>query len=176
MLRQAGLNFQAVKPLVNENFIISKFKKQGIKKLVKLLSLSKSISVCLNKPLKGDEIVAGFDTIIECKKKIVGKPKNIKEALNTILFLSNNEHKVYTGIGLVDLKRKLIISDLEITRVFMKKISKQEAKSYIKTGEPMDKAGAYAIQGIGKKFIKKIRGDYLNVVGLPLKKFLLMVS
>ena len=91
------------------------------------------------------------------------------------MFLSGKEHRVYTGIGIIDLKKKIIISDSEVTRVFMRKISKQEAKSYIKTKEPLDKAGAYAIQGIGKKFIKKISGDYFNVIGLPLERFISMI-
>ena len=176
LLKQIGLKFKIVQPDLNESLIIRKFKRSNAKKLVKLLSLGKALWVCLNKSLQGNEIIVGFDTIIECNGKIIGKPKNIKDALNIILFLSNKEHKVYTGIGLIDLKRKILISELEVTRVFMKKISKQEAKAYIKTKESLDKAGAYAIQGKGKKFIKKISGDYFNVVGLPLKRFLSMVS
>ena len=176
LLKQIGLKFKIVKPNLDENLIIRKFKSYGVKKLVKFLSLGKALWVCMNKPLQGNEIIVGFDTAIECRKKIIGKPKNIKDALNIILFLSNKEHRVYTGIGLIDLKKKIIISDSEVTKVFMKRISKQEAKAYIKTKEPLDKAGAYAIQGRGKKFIKGISGDYLNVVGLPLKKFTLILS
>ena len=176
LLKQIGLSFSVVKPKLNEWLIIRKFKKYGIKKSVELLSLSKALWVCLNKPLKGNEIVAGFDTIIKCRKKIIGKPKNPKDAMNTILFLSNKMHRVYTGIGIIDLKKKIIISDSEVTKVFMRKISRQEAKAYIKTKEPMDKAGAYAIQGKGKKFVKRIAGDYFNVVGLPLNRFITMIS
>ena len=176
LLKQVGLKFKVINPKIDESLIICKFKKHGVKKLVKLLSLGKALWACSNIPLNGNEIIAGFDTVIECRKKIIGKPKNIKDALKIILFLSNKEHRVYTGIGLIDLNKKIIISDLEITKVYMKKISKPEAKAYIKTKEPLDKAGAYAIQGIGKKFIKRISGDYFNVVGLPLKRFLSMIS
>ncbi len=176
LLNQIGLKVKIVKPILNEDLITRKFKKHNIKKLVKFLSLGKALWVCLNKPLNGNEIIVGFDTLIECRKKIIGKPKNIKDALNIILFLSNKEHRVYTGIGLIDLKKKIIVSDSEVTRVYMKKISRQEAKAYIKTKEPLDKAGAYAIQGRGKKFIKKISGCYFNVVGLPLKRFLSEIS
>ena len=180
LLKQIGLNFSVVKPGLDESLIIRKFKKYGTKKLVEVLSFAKALWICYvraycNKPLQGNEIIAGFDTIIECRKKIIGKPKNIKDALKIILFLSGKEHRVYTGIGIIDLKKKIIISDSEVTRVFMRKISKQEAKSYIKTKEPLDKAGAYAIQGIGKKFIKKISGDYFNVIGLPLERFISMI-
>ena len=176
LLKQIGLKFKVINPQINENLIIRKFKKYGIKKLVKLLSFAKALWVSLNTPLNGNEIIAGFDTIIQCGKKIIGKPKNVKDALNILLFLSNKEHRVYTGIGLIDLKKKTIVFDLEVTRVYMKKISKQEANAYIKTKEPLDKAGAYAIQGRGKKFIKRISGDYFNVIGLPLKRFLSMIS
>ncbi len=175
LLKQIGLKFEIVRTNLDESLITRKFKKYGIKKLVKVLSLGKALWVCLNKPLQGNEIIVGFDTIIECRKKIIGKPKNRKDALNIILFLSNKEHRVYTGIGLIDLKKKVITSELEVTKVFMKKISKQEAKAYIKTKEPLDKAGAYAIQGKGKKFVKRISGDYFNVVGLPLKRFLSII-
>lgn len=182
LLRQIGLKFTAVKPYLDESSVIRKFKKSGTKNLVKLLSLGKALWICYagicrdKYLLQGNEIIVGFDTLIECRKKLIGKPKNAKDAQKIILSLSNKEHKVYTGIGLIDLKKKIIISDLEVTRVYFRKISKQEAKAYIKTKEPMDKAGAYAIQGKGKKFIKRISGDYFNVVGLPLKKFLSMVS
>ena len=131
LLKRIGLKFKIVRTNLDESSIIRKFKKYNIKKLVKVLSLGKALWVCLNKPLHGDEIIVGFDTAIECRKKIIGKPKNVKDALNIILFLSNKEHRVYTGIGLIDLKKKIIISESEVTRVFMKKISKQEAKAYI---------------------------------------------
>lgn len=180
ILKQSKLKFKSVKPDIDEAYLIRKFKKYNAKKLVKLLSFSKAVWVCYlgedsGCHLQGDEIIAGFDTIIECNGKIIGKPKNKKDALNILLFLSNKVHKVYTGIGIIDLKNKITISDSDVTKVHFKKISKQEAKDYIKTGEPMDKAGAYAIQGKGKKFVKKISGDYFNVVGLPLKKFLSII-
>ena len=176
LLKKAGLNFKAIKPDIDETFLIRKFKNYSARKLVKFLSLSKAVWVCMNGNLRGDEIIAGFDTVIEFENKIIGKPKNEKDALRIIMSLSNKKHKVYTGIGVIDLKKKIVISELEMTKVLMKKISKVEAKAYIKTKEPMDKAGAYAIQGRGKKFVKEISGDYFNVVGLPLKRFLSMIS
>ena len=111
-----------------------------------------------------------------CKNKIVDKPKSKRDALKKILFLSNKEHKVFTGICLIDLKKQKILIDSDETKVFMKKISREEGFDYIKTKEPFGKAGAYAIQGKGSKFIKKISGDYFNVVGLPMKKFVSMLK
>ena len=179
ILKQAGIKFKAIKSNLNEDLLIKKIKKSSPNKLVKILSLAKAISV-----LRRDKIIAAFDTVIICKNKIIGKPKNKKDALKILLFLSNKEHKVYTGMAIINIRRgmpqhastPIITTDCEITKVKMKKISRQEAIDYIKTGEPMDKAGAYAIQGKGRKFIKSICGDYLNVVGLPLKRFLLRLS
>ena len=184
LLKLIGLKFKAIGSNINEDFIIKKFQKKGFKNLVKILSLAKAISVVgachgkphCNVPLQKNGIVAGFDTIVVCKNKIIGKPKSKKDALRKILFLSGKEHKVLTGIALIDLKRKKIIIDHEVTKVKMRRILKKDALSYIKTKEPLDKAGAYAIQGKGGKFVKSISGDYFNVVGLPLNKFLLMLE
>src|SRR3989338_8637187 len=110
------------------------------------------------------------------KNKNINKPKNKKDALSKLTFLSNKKHDVYTGIAILDLKKKKAVVGYERTAVKMKQIKKKEALDYIKTKEPMDKAGAYAIQGIGKKFVKGISGDYSNVVGLPVKKFLSLLK
>lgn len=179
LLKLIGLKFRAIGSNINEDFIIKKFQQKGFKNLVKILSLTKAISVvetCCSMSLKGNEIIAGFDTIVVCKNKIISKPKSKKDALRKLLFLSGREHKVLTGIALIDLKKKKIIVDYEVTKVRMRKILKKEALSYVKTKEPLDKAGAYAIQGKGSKFVKSISGDYFNVVGLPLNKFLLMLE
>ena len=178
LLKLSGLKFKVIKSDVNEDLLVKKFKNKGFKNLVKILSLAKALSVgtCLGMSLQGDEIVLGFDTIVVCKNKIISKPKNKKDALKKLLFLSNKRHKVFTGICLVDLKNKKINVDCEETSVIMKKISKKEAMNYINTKEPLDKAGAYAMQGIGRKFVRRITGDYFNVIGLPLHKFFLMLA
>lgn len=173
ILKNAGIKFKTVASNINEDLLIKKFKKRGIKNLAKILSMAKALSIVHK---DGDEIIAGFDTLVVCKNKIIPKPKNKKDALKKLLFLSNKTHKVCTGICLVDLKKKIVFSDCEITKVKMKKITRKEALNYINTKEPMDKAGAYAIQGKGKKFIKNISGDYLNVVGLSLYRFIEMLK
>lgn len=179
LLKLIGLKFRAIGSNINEDFIIKKFQKKGFKNLVKILSLTKAISVvkiCRGMSLQGNKIIAGFDTLVVCKDKIISKPKSKEDALRKLLFLSGREHKVLTGIALVDLKKKKIIVDCEVTNVRMRKILKKEALNYVKTKEPLNKAGAYAIQGKGGKFVKSISGDYFNVVGLPLNKFLLMLE
>lgn len=185
LLKQAGLKFRAVNTRIEEDYLIKKFKKKGLKNLVKILSLAKAKSIvgaCHGKPLdsgvplQGNEIIVGFDTIVAYKNKIITKPKNKKDALKKLLFLSNKQHRVLTGIAIIDLKKKRIITDYEMTKVQMKKITRKEAANYINTKEPFDKAGGYAIQGKGRKFVKGICRDYFNVVGLPLKKFLLRLK
>ena len=174
LLKSLGIKFKKVESHFNETAVIKNYRQKDFKKLAKVLSLLKVLTVI--KKLKGNEIVLGFDTIVVCKNKIIDKPKNKKDALKKLLFLSNKSHKVYTGICLMDLKKRKTILDFDVTTVYMKKITKAEAISYIKTREPFGKAGAYAIQGKGKKFIKKIKGDYYNVVGLPVRKLKLGLS
>ena len=176
ILRDAGIKFKVINTNLNENLLIQKNQRTGFENLVKILSLAKCTSACQGIHLHGNEIIAGFDTMVVCKKKIIGKPKNKKDALKKLLFLSNNKHLVITGMCIVDLKNKLVILDSCTTQVHMKKISREEAIQYIETKEPLDKAGAYAIQGKGKKFIKRIDGDYFNVVGLPINQFIRILS
>ena len=177
ILRLANIKFRAVKSNLKEDLLIKKSSKYTTEKLVKILALSKGVNVITQKKnkFKGDEIIVAFDTVVICKNKIITKPKNNTDALRKILFLSNKTHKVYTGIAIIDLKKKSTRVGYEMTKVRMKKISKKEALVYIKTKEPLDKAGAYAIQGKGGKFVESISGDYFNVVGLPLRKFLIML-
>lgn len=174
ILKQAGLKFKVVKSTLDENSLISKLKKISHIKLAKVLALAK-VEICCSMSLHGKEIICGFDTIVVCKNKIIGKPKNKKDALRKLLFLSNKTHKVITGMAIADLKKQKVLTGHEITKVSMKKISKKEGLNYVNSNEGLDKAGSYAIQGKGKKLIKHISGDYLNVVGLPLKKFLYLL-
>ncbi|OGI20372.1 MAG: septum formation protein Maf [Candidatus Melainabacteria bacterium RIFCSPHIGHO2_02_FULL_34_12] len=178
LLKDAGIKFQVLNSNLDETAAIKNLTNKRKNDLVKILAILKATSAILTNPgkLNGDEIILGFDTIVVCKNKIINKPKNKKDALSKLTFLSNKKHDVYTGIAILDLKKKKAVVGYERTAVKMKQIKKKEALDYIKTKEPMDKAGAYAIQGIGKKFVKGISGDYSNVVGLPVKKFLSLLK
>lgn len=101
-------------------------------------------------------------------KRILGKPKNKKEVKRTLKDLSGKEHRVITGLAVIDAKTKKIIQDVVITKVKFRKLSNELIEKYIASGEPLDKAGAYGIQGKGSLLIESIQGDYFNVVGLPL--------
>lgn len=112
-------------------------------------------------------IVIGSDTIVVLGAKILGKPRTKREAFCMLRSLAGRTHRVITGVGVVCGQKK--IAGYEITRVKMKKVKDQVIHDYIATGGPMDKAGAYGIQEIEDIFIENIKGDYDNVVGLPVK-------
>lgn len=109
--------------------------------------------------------------------KILGKPKNEEDAYNTLKKLQGNINYVYSGLAVIikqDNKTQ-IFNDYTETKVYMKTMTYSQIKEYIKTKEPMDKAGSYAIQGIGNKFIEKIEGSYNSVVGLDIEKLELIL-
>jgi len=113
-----------------------------------------------------DSIVIGADTIVLLGKKILGKPKNKKDAITMLKSLSGRTHQVATGIAVV-FPGANTVSQVVITRIKTQKISDKDIIAYVNTGAPLDKAGAYGIQEIEALFIDKIEGDYDNVVGLP---------
>ena len=112
-------------------------------------------------------LVIGSDTIVYCDE-IMGKPKNRKEAFCMLTKLSGKHHLVISGISIINTATGESLTEHESTKVKMKELSSEEIIAYINTGEPEDKAGAYAIQGLGSLFVEEIRGDYFNVVGLPI--------
>lgn len=129
--------------------------------LVKELSLRKARAVFLN----NDDTVIGSDTVVAIDGKILGKPKDTADAEAMLMLLSGKTHTVFTGVTII--KGNNEITDCVACDVMFKKLTKKEITDYINTNEPMDKAGAYAIQGKGSAFVKKINGDYFAVVGFP---------
>jgi septum formation protein len=118
--------------------------------------------------------VLGADTIVVCDQEILGKPSDETDAARMLKKLSGRDHQVITGVALVSPAGTQ--TRAETTTVSVRKISEEEINDYIATGEPMDKAGAYAIQGIAAKFILQIEGNYTNVVGLPIEAVQQMLS
>lgn len=117
----------------------------------------------------GNIVVLGADTIVSLDGAILGKPKDKKDAVRMLGLLNGREHSVFTGVTMIvqgDGKEQMI-SFYEETRVFMYPMTKEQIQAYTETGEPLDKAGAYGIQGKCAVYIEKIVGDYYNVVGLP---------
>lgn len=118
-----------------------------------------------------DIMVIGADTIVAYEDQILGKPKDEEDAYRMLSMLSGNTHSVYTGVSIILLGASGKVGELnfyEKTDVVMRQMDENEIRRYIATGEPMDKAGAYGIQGKCAIFIDKIDGDYNNVVGLPI--------
>ncbi len=116
-------------------------------------------------------IIITADTIVVLNGEIINKPKDEKDAEKILKKLSGNTHTVFTGFAIFNSKNNKTILDYETTEVTFRKLTKSEILDYIKTGSPMDKAGAYGIQDdYGAVFIEKINGCYYNVVGLPLQK------
>ena len=164
LLKQINLNFKSFTVDMEEKI------KSGEKPSVSVKRLSKEkLEIAKQKVKHG--IIITADTIVVLNKKVIGKPKDKKEAKRFLKNLSGNIHTVYTGFSIYNSVNKMLITDYEKTFVEFRKLTAKEIDDYIKSGSPMDKAGAYGIQDdFGAVFIKKINGCYYNVVGLPLTK------
>ncbi len=127
-------------------------------------ALAKAVDVALR---HRDSVIIGADTIVVLGKKIIGKPRDKKDAARILRSLAGRTHRVITGLAVVDPDKNLALTDLTVTRVRMKKVGTKEINEYVASGRPLDKAGAYGIQEIEGIFIDRITGDYDNVVGLP---------
>lgn len=134
-------------------------------KLAKRLSLEKARAVAGKYK---DALIIAADTFIVFKGKLSGKPHTSKEARKMLTMLNGKSHSVITGYTVLDTGTEKKITRSVETKVWLKKMTAQEIAAYVATKEPLDKAGAYAIQGRGAAIVKKIEGDYLSVVGLPL--------
>jgi septum formation protein len=164
LLKQMNLTFKVLKVDADESFR----KDEKPVHLVKRLSRCK-LEKAIETNAKGIFITA--DTIVVLKGKVIGKPRDTKDAEKILKTLSGKIHIVYTGFSVYNSFNGKIITDYEKTLVTFRKLTTKEIKEYIAGGSPMDKAGAYGIQDdYGAVFIKKINGCYYNVVGLPLTK------
>lgn len=113
------------------------------------------------------ELVIAADTIVAEGGELLGKPADSDDAKRMLRRLSGKAHEVHTGVALVDEAKTLRLTFVESTQVFFKTLEEPEIDWYVSTGEPLDKAGAYAVQGVGSLFVDKLEGNYANVVGLP---------
>jgi len=116
-------------------------------------------------------LILGADTIVVLNGEILGKPMDQADAERILKKLSGKTHRVYTGLTLMDKKSGRIFSAYDCTEVKFNELAEEEIRSYIATGEPMDKAGAYGIQGMGNFLVNRIKGNLDNVIGLPMQKF-----
>ena len=168
LLRQADLSFKTM-PSIKEE----KVTKETPVEVVEELSYQKAVDICgqLSETMKEDFVVIGADTVVSCWNKIMGKPKDREEAFDMLWELQGKSHQVYTGVTLAwkyTDEPAMFYTFSECTDVTVFPMTEEEIEKYIDSGEPMDKAGAYAIQGRFAAYIQGICGDYANVVGLPL--------
>jgi septum formation protein len=131
------------------------------------LAREKALAVAAERP---DAIVIGSDTLVVIDSRILGKPRDAREAVETLLRLQGWEHRVETGIALVAPGGR-IESSVEGVRVRFRPFDRRTAEEYVATGEPLDKAGAYGIQGYGAALVEMIEGDFFAVMGFPIARF-----
>lgn len=176
ILEDTGFKIQIISAQVEETS-----SKDSITDKIMDIARKKTMAVAKMYP---DEFVVGADTIVEVDGKIIGKPKNEADAFpkneadafNTLKILSGREHNVITAYSLINLSKKIDITDYDITKVSFRELSDNMIKWYISTNEPMDKAGSYGIQGKGAVFVNGINGDFFSVMGFPIGKFVEKIS
>jgi len=164
LLRQIGIPFSVVKPSTTEVAIAN----LNPEEMTVNIALQKAKQVSSHHK---EEIVLAADTIVVFKGLIMGKPVDLQDACRMLRMLSGMDHQVITGFVLLNACNGLIRQAAATTTVWMEPMTDREITEYAETGDPLDKAGAYGIQGRAAVFIRKIDGCYFNVVGLPLNKF-----
>ncbi len=165
LLKQIGLDFKVITSEADENYD----EKMPPADIVMDLSLRKAETVFLNNMPKNNTVVIGSDTIVMHKGKILGKPSDRADAVKMLKELSDDVHHVYTGVTMYYfINNKIFIENFaDRADVYFRKLSDKEIEKYVDCGEPMDKAGAYGIQGKGAILVKKIEGDFYTIGGLP---------
>ena len=170
LLAGVGLDFEVIPPQVRESA------RDGETPLdfAKRMAREKALYVCAQERL--GQIVVGSDTVVSISGEIFGKPRDEEDALLMLQKLSGRTHEVITGFCVARAASDVLHLGATRTEVRMKSLDTEEMRRYIKTGEPMDKAGAYAIQGIGSCLVEWIKGSYTGVVGLPLFELVSVLS
>jgi septum formation protein len=161
LLRQIGLIFAVVPSEIEEDVKDGEEPREHVLRLARL----KAQEIARD---QDSAVIIAADTIVVLSGEILGKPKDEEEAFEILSQLSGRVHRVFTGFCVLDASDGSEYSEAVESKVRFKHLTPEEIRRYIKTGEPMDKAGAYAVQGRGSYMIKEIQGSYTNVVGLPL--------
>jgi septum formation protein len=159
ILRQAGIEFIAQAADVDESVQAGENPENYVKRVAQLKALAVKSD--------GGDVVIGADTVVVIDGDILGKPKDSADAVRMLKSLADRKHEVLTGVCFR--RGDELIIDWAVTYVWVIPLTQDEIEDYVASGEPMDKAGAYAIQGLASKFIERIDGSYSNVVGLPVE-------
>ena len=180
ILRDAGFRF-AIRPTsVNESVRRGESPVQHVQRLAREKALAAA------RRIRGSALVIGADTVVVVDGKILGKPRTPADARRMLRLLSGRRHRVLTGLAVLHLDsahaggkpshRSFLRATVEVTQVWFARLTPREIAAYLASGEPMDKAGAYAVQGRAGRFITRIEGCYFNVVGLPLARLYRMLN
>ena len=169
ILTLAGLTFQVLAPSCSEEGVSFCSPGQYVEDLSRIKC---EAGAGLAEKTMKEALIIGADTIVYYNGKILGKPSDAEEAARMLWQLSGNSHQVFTGVTVMDLSSRRSKTFHEETTVCFYDLTEQEIQDYVATKEPLDKAGAYGIQGIGSYLVKEIHGDYFNVVGLPAARLL----
>ncbi len=163
ILENTNVKFDIIKSEIDEVILDNELPSQ----VVMRLAFEKCIDIAAK---HRESLVIGADTVVVLDDIILGKPKDIDEAIAMITQLSGKTHQVITGISLINLTANKKIIDYVVSNVKFKDLSAEDIKDYIQTNESLDKAGAYGIQGYGALLVEEIQGDYFNIVGLPISR------
>lgn len=167
LLRRLGLRFTIVPADIDETYLPGEPPAEHAERLAR----EKAEAVARRLP---EALVIGSDTIVVVDGNVLGKPRDAEAADRMLASLSGREHEVCTGVAVAS--GGSVISSLERVRVTFRHLSDAERRQYIETGEPMDKAGAYGIQGFGSAIVESIEGDYFSVMGLPVVRLLALLE
>ena len=159
LLGRMGLEFVTQASKIDESAF------DGLEARELVATLSREKAQWIARQLDGETLVIGADTVVVRDGAALGKPKDAEDAVAMLLSLSGRDHQVCTGVTVCRGDR--VLTQVEETQVTFRELTEAEVRQYVSTGEPMDKAGAYGIQGLGGLLVEGIRGDYSNVVGLP---------
>lgn len=158
LLQKTGLDFEIVAGNYEEDMSLG----LAPSDLARTLSLGKAESVAGSYP---DAVVIAADTFIVLDGALLGKPHTAERASEMLALLSGRSHVVLSGVAVVSQSQNKSVCRTVETKVYFKNLAPDQIREYVRTGEPLDKAGAYAIQGLGSAFVERIEGDYSNVVG-----------
>lgn len=159
LLGRMGLEFVTQASKIDESAF------DGLEARELVATLSREKAQWIARQLDGETLVIGADTVVVRDGAALGKPRDAEDAVAMLLSLSGRDHQVCTGVTVCRGDR--VLTQVEETQVTFRDLTEAEVRQYVSTGEPMDKAGAYGIQGLGGLLVEGIRGDYSNVVGLP---------
>ena len=162
LLGRMGLEFVTQASKIDESAF------DGLEAWELVATLSREKAQWIARQLDGETLVIGADTVVVRDGAALGKPKDVEDAVAMLLSLSGRDHQVCTGVTVCRGDR--VLTQVEETQVTFRDLTEAEVRQYVSTGEPMDKAGAYGIQGLGGLLVEGIRGDYSNVVGLPVSR------